>query len=101
MVINLCNLLVPEPYWRICFLFARCHGEKGNVVYKLAKDHSLLAPSSPDYTSFNFVRSNSEEIPKNIGDKLSKLYLELMFEKEYDMEKREHKGSLGNFFAEK
>lgn len=79
----------------------RCHGEKGNVVYDLAKDKNLLSPSSPDYTSFNFVRSNGEEIPKAIGDKLSELYLELMFEKELDVEKREHKGSLGNFFTEK
>lgn len=81
--------------------FTRCHGETGNVVYKLAKDHNLLAPSSPDYTSFNFVRSNGEELPKHIGDKLSELYWELMYGKEYDAEKREHRGSLGNFFTEK
>lgn len=67
----------------------------------MAKDKNLLSPSSPDYTSFNFVQSNGEEISKNVGDKLSELYLKLMFEKEYDLEKRQHRGSLGNFFTEK
>lgn len=81
--------------------FVRCHGEKDNVVYELAKDRNLLSASSPDYTSYNFVQSNGEEIPKTIADKLSELYLKLMFENEYDLEKREHKGSLGNFFTEK
>lgn len=59
--------------YTMCFLvlIVRCHGEKGNVVYELAKDKNLLSPSSPDYTSFNFVRSNGEQILKTIVDKLS------------------------------
>lgn len=79
----------------------RCHGEKGNVVYDLAKDKNLLSASHTDYTSFNLIRSNGEQIPKSIGDKLTKLYLEIIFDERYDVEKREYNGSLGNFFSNK
>lgn len=79
----------------------RCHGEKGNVVYDLAKEKNLLSSSSSDYTSFNFIRSNGEEIPKNIANKLTSLYYKYIFEREYDEEKRKYKGSIGNFFTEK
>lgn len=82
------------------YLF-RCHGEKNNVVYELAKDKNLLSSSSPDYTSFNFIRSNGERIPNNIGNELSELYSNIIYGDKYDVEKREYKGSLGNFFAEK
>lgn len=82
-------------------MVARCHGEKGNVVFELAKDKNLLASTTPDYSSFNFVQSNGEEIPKSVGDKLSELYTKLIYGNEHDLEKREYRGSLGNFFTEK
>lgn len=77
----------------------RCHGEKGNVVFNMAKDKNLLSSNIPTYTHFNFIRSNGEQIPKTKADKMSALVFEII--EGFEEEKRQYNGSLGNFFVKK
>lgn len=81
------------------YLIRRCHGEKGNVVYDMAKDKNLLATSIPTFEKFNFIRSNGEQISQDTDGKLSTIYFELL--DGYEEEKSNYNGSFGNFFAEK
>lgn len=80
-------------------LIHRCHGEKGNVVYDMAKDKNLLAPSVPTLKRFNFIRSNGEQIPQDMDEKLSSIYFQV--QDGFEEEKINYNGSYGNFFAEK
>lgn len=77
----------------------RCHGEKGNVVYELAKDKNILSSNPPRYADFNFVRSNGETVPEEIAAKLTSITWNII--ENSDEEMRQYNGSLGNFFSEK
>lgn len=65
----------------------------------MAKDKNLLSSNIPTYTNFNFIRSNGEQIPKTTADKMSALVFEIIAG--FEEEKRQHNGSLGNYFADK
>ncbi|XP_055916918.1 spermine oxidase-like [Eupeodes corollae] len=43
-----------------------CHGEKDNVVYELASKGNFLAHSNEDFSKFECIRSNKEELPKTL-----------------------------------
>ncbi|XP_031636092.1 spermine oxidase-like [Contarinia nasturtii] len=78
-----------------------CHGESGNVVYEMAKDKNLLSSNVPTYKTFNFVRSNGEEIPAEISERLTKLAMGILDRNDREREKRAYHGSLGNYFAQR
>lgn len=87
----------------LCFALHRCHGEKNNVVYELAKDADLLArnkESNPLKTP-NYVRSNGEEIPPEISSKLFALFYNIYEGDDFAEEQKNFRSSRGNFFAEK
>lgn len=79
----------------------RCWGEKGNVVYEMAKDKNLLSSNIPTFKTYNFVRSNGEEIPPKTSEKLTKLAMGILDRDDHKAEKRAYHGSLGNYFAQK
>lgn len=80
----------------------RCHGEKGNVVYELAKDKNVLSHSKKeDMTFTTLIQSNGEEIPNELSKKLTDFSLELYDSSENDDEKSSYAGSYGNYFAKK
>lgn len=81
--------------------FDRCHGEKDNVVYEMAKDKNLLAGGSEFVMLENFIRSNGEKLPDELTAKIASLAFEIYEGDSYDDEKTAYHGSLGNFFAEK
>lgn len=64
----------------------------------MAKDKNLLSSNIPKYKNLNFIRSNGEQIPKTMADKMSALVFEIIGG--FEEERRQHNGSLGNFFAE-
>lgn len=64
----------------------------------MAKDKDLLSPNTPDLKITQCYRSNGEEAPRHLTDKLLKLGDEIL--EEDDKEKDNYNGSVGNFFAE-
>lgn len=101
-IIFSCSFSLSESYLHR-FALLRCHGEKGNVVYEMAKDKNLLAGNkdSKGLAEPNYVRSNGEVIPSEISDKLSGLFGKIYGGDEFDEEQNNYHGSTGNFFAEK
>lgn len=79
----------------------RCLGEKGNVVYELAKDKNLLERSIDTHGYYTIVQSDGQVIPKELSTKLVDLAFGIYFDEKFEQEKRSYHGSLGNFFAEK
>lgn len=88
---------------RFALQFAyRCHGEEGNVVYQMAKDADLLARNEDsDRKDSKYVRSNGEEIPREISEKLYELFFNIYEGDDFAEEQRKFNSSRGNFFAEK
>lgn len=84
----------------LCFKYVyRCHGEKDNVVFGLAKNKNLLSSNIPRFTSFQLIRSDGSIVPQQLSDKLTNLALQIIDANEG--EKISYKGSLGNYFKEK
>lgn len=80
----------------------RCHGEKNNAVYELAKHTDLLARSGDlEAPKQNFIRSNGEEIPIEISTKLFKLFADIYEGEAFIEQTKSYHGSRGNFWAEK
>lgn len=79
----------------------RCHGEKGNVVYEMAKGKDLLSSNIPMYKTYNFVRSNGEVIPAKVSERITKLAMSILDRDDHREEKMAYHGSLGNYFAQK
>lgn len=75
----------------------RCHGEKNNSVYQLAKDHNLLETLSKENEFIPLCNSNGTYVPRDVRKKLFDLAFEIMDMDDIDS----HKGSIGNFFFEK
>lgn len=76
-------------------------GEKGNVVYELAKDKNLLERSIDVLGYYTFIQSDGQVIPSDLSKKLVDLAMEIYDDDKYAQEKRAYNGSFGNFFAEK
>lgn len=93
----LISLISPK---KLCFI-RRCHGEKGNVIYEMAKDKNLLSSNVPTYRTYNFVRSNGDVIPPKTCERLTKLAMGILDREDHKAEKRAYHGSLGNYFAQK
>lgn len=74
-----------------------CHGEKGNVVWDLAKDHNLLEPMSVKFDQWTISNSNGTVLPLEESQRLLKLGDEIMDMEDLGL----HQGSIGNFFMEK
>ena len=79
----------------------RCHGEKGNVIYEMARGKDLLSSNIPTYKTYNFVRSNGEVIPAKVSERLTKLAMSILDRDDHREEKLAYHGSLGNYFAQK
>lgn len=79
----------------------RCHGEKRNVVYELAKDKNVLAHSNKEISFTTFIRSDGEVIPSELSKKLSDFSLQLYDSADNDDEKSSYASSYGNYFAKK
>lgn len=79
----------------------RCMGEKGNVIYELASDKSLLERSIDVLGYYKIIRSDGQVIPSELSTKLVDLAMEIYGDEKYLQEKRMYHGSFGNFFAEK
>lgn len=79
----------------------RCMGEKGNVIYELASDKSLLERSVDVLGYYKIIRSDGQVIPSELSTKLVDLAMEIYGDEKYHQEKRMYHGSFGNFFAEK
>lgn len=80
----------------------RCMGEKGNVVFELAKDKNVLASGVDDANGYyNLVRSDGEKIPRELCEKIIEMGLNIYRSDKYDEEKPNYHGSMGNFIAEK
>lgn len=76
-------------------------GERGNVVHELAKDKNLLATSIDLQGYYNFVRSDGEQISKDLSTKILEMAMDIYRGDKYAEEKKIFRGSLGNFVAEK
>lgn len=74
----------------------RCHGEKNNVVYELAKDTGLLSSNTFTYVNFPLYLSNGVRVPSIISEKLVNLAYELIGEA--DTAAHPPDTSLGNYF---
>lgn len=74
-------------------------GEKGNVSFELAKGKNLLETTVKELGIYNLIRSDGEQIPKELATKLIDLSFEIYNDE--SEEKANYKGSLGNYFAEK
>lgn len=84
------------------FYFARCHGERGNVIYELTKDKNVLNRRSElKFQQPNHIRSNGDEISSELSKKFIKLAHEIYDGDSYEEEKIAFRGSVGNFFAKK
>lgn len=79
----------------------RCHGEKGNVVYEMAKDKNLLVHSTKEIGDDQLIRSNGEIIPMELSKKLTTLTFDIYGGEHYDEERINYDGSFGNFCTEK
>lgn len=69
----------------MCIL-TRCHGQKDNVVYELAKDLDVLEHSDPEMgdENMNFVLSDGEPLSPEINRKLVALMTVLDVDDEDD-----------------
>lgn len=76
-------------------------GEKGNVIYELASDKSLLERSVDVLGYYKIIRSDGQVIPSELSTKLVDLAMEIYGDEKYNQEKRMYHGSFGNFFADK
>lgn len=76
-------------------------GEKGNVVYELAKDKDLLATTQAFQGYYNSVRSDGQQIPIDLSTKIIDFGMDIYKGEKYDEEKSNYHGSFGNFFTEK
>lgn len=76
-------------------------GEKGNVIYELAKDKNLLERSVDVLGYYKIIQSDGQEIPSELSTKLVDVAMEIYDDEKHDEEKRTYHGSFGNFFAEK
>lgn len=78
-------------------------GEKGNVVYELAKDKNLLETSIElkILGIYTIVQSDGQVISSELSKKLVELAMEIYEDEKFDQEKSTYHGSFGNFFAEK
>lgn len=85
------------------FALHRCHGEQDNVVYEMAKDSDLLARNRDldRLKTPKYIRSNGEEIPPEIYNKLYDLFDSIYDGDDLAEEQKNFHGSRGNFFAEK
>ena len=79
----------------------RCHGEKGNVVYEMAKDKNVLEHSNEGDILAAFVRSDGEGAPSELSKKLWNFNFKLYESPENDDEKTAYIGPYGNYFAKK
>ncbi|XP_031616985.1 spermine oxidase-like [Contarinia nasturtii] len=77
-----------------------CHGEKNNVVYELAKGKNVLAHSTK-IQELKLIQSDGTDVPIEITKKLSDLAFDLYDGDDYDDERSQFNGSVGNFFAKK
>lgn len=78
----------------------RCHGEKNNVVYEMAKDKNLLGRWEMERLE-TLIRSNGEEISSDLAKKLSNTAFDIYDGDTYETEKKNYPCSMGNFFAKK
>lgn len=76
-----------------------CHGEINNVVYEMANGKDLLSTHVTDVSISNLFKSNGEEIPREMTNKLDAMVHEILGG--FDEEKSVYSGSMGNFFADK
>lgn len=82
------------------FYLIRCHGQKDNVVYELAKDHDLFA-ANPDELKVDLLpmfKSDGTKAPMELVKRMMELALGIT-EDRTAMEL--YNGSLGSFFNEK
>lgn len=79
----------------------RCHGEKNNVVYEMAKDKNVLDGSNELGLHDELIRSDGEALPVELGQNLSNLAFNIYEGEDYETEKESYDGSFGNFFAKK
>lgn len=80
----------------VCF---RCHGEKGNIVFDLVKDHKVLDISDISYPNVNFFRSTGQLLDNEKCGRLMALCLLILENSEKDLE--DCKGSLGGYVVAK
>lgn len=78
----------------------RCHGEKGNVVYEMAKDKNVLEHAASKPRDI-YIRSNGEVVPTTLSDKVFALAYEIYDGVKYQKERDSFQGSFANFFAQK
>lgn len=78
-------------------LHHRCHGEKDNVVYGLAKNMDLLSTNIPRFKQL--IRSDGSIVSQQLSNKLTDL--SMLIVEANEEEKLLYNGSLGNYFMEK
>lgn len=74
-----------------------CHGEKGNVVYDLAKDHNLLEPITTKYDLYTISNSNGTVLSVEKSQSMFQIAKEILEMNEMSS----YQGSVGNFFMQK
>lgn len=67
----------------------------------MAKDKNVLDESIDLTLPVEFIRSNGEEVSKELATNLSNFLFDIYEGEKYDEEKTNYHGSLGNFIAEK
>lgn len=77
----------------------RCHGEKGNVVFDLVKDHNVLEQSNISYPKVNFLTSSGKFLDGEKCGRLVALCLSILENCEEDV--KNYKGSLGSYIISK
>lgn len=76
-----------------------CHGEVGNVVYEMAKDHALVQPSSlVDINGIEYRYFNGEIADKSKTMKLDDLANEIADDSEVY---RQYNGNYGDYIIER
>lgn len=81
----------------ITFSITRCHGEKDNVVFQMARSHDLLQSNTLRYDDFAMYRSDGSVVPDQSAADLMQLAIGIL--ESDDDEFHRHGGSLGDFFV--
>ncbi|KAL1456181.1 hypothetical protein WDU94_000928 [Cyamophila willieti] len=75
------------------------HGQEGNPVFQMAKEHQLVKEECPSYSGIMLVNSSRVPMDKDVDHKLLKMMDEIINEHDEDMLK--YNGSLGDYVLDK
>lgn len=75
-----------------------CHGEEGNIVYKLVEKLNLVETSRHDYSEYTFVDARGKFVNAEVSAKLRAIAFEIGHD---DEAMKAYKGSFGNYFIER